>query len=418
MSLPQHRKKTFSTATLGCRVNRYETRALADLLTRHSWHETSPEAAAVLIVNVCAVTQKGSRKSRARVHRLLRSPAAEAVYIMGCMTEEDRAHYEALPGVKAVVMPEKREELALLLTGSTAPFQLETFGDRARAYVKVQDGCDQFCTYCIVPHLRGRSRSRPLDEISSEIERLLEKGIPELWLVGTDLGDWNGGDLPSLVEQVAQLIERSPARCRIRLGTLSFASLTDKLLEVVERYSCICPHLHLSLQSGSQTIRRRMGRKTPPGEILQKLTKWKEAIPELFLSADVMVGFPGETEDDFRATCTLCCDAGLVRLHVFPYSVRSGTRAAGFPCQVPLSVRKKRVRELKSLEAALFAAFIRKRLGSTVDVIVEKNGENGYGVSAEYIQVHFAAEGCIKGAYVTVRIDALESGAVQGTIVQ
>ncbi len=406
----------FAVVTLGCRVNQYECRAVADALRRQGWREVDVAQAAHVVVNACAVTGKASRKTRRMVYHLCRVRKDRRVYVMGCVTVQDRAAMLALPQVRAFVPPEKREEIVEILTGSRGPkpaLWLDSFGRRSRAYVKVQDGCDRFCTYCIVPHLRGRSRSRPAEEVEREMDGLLAGGINELWLVGTDLPSWGNGRLPDLLDRVAGTVARRGAR--LRLGTVSGEAITEELVAVFRRHRAICRHVHLSLQSGSTFIRQRMGRRTLPEEILRRTRLFAATFPGMAFSADVMVGFPGESETDFAATYGLCRRIGFLRLHIFPFSPRPGTRAADLPDRLEAGEIAWRIERLGELARSLRRAYGQRLIGQTVEVIVEKTGrEFAEGVAEQYVKVRFSAAGCRRGDMVRVRITAVEDEVLRG----
>lgn len=393
----------FAVWTLGCRVNQYESRALAEGLTASGWEEVPLARADTVIVNVCAVTAKGSRKSRRQVYKLLRDRPGRQVVVMGCMTRDDEAHYRAQARVAAVVPAQARDTIMTLLTGTDRPLSLTDFGHRTRAYVKVQDGCDRFCSYCIVPFLRGRARHRPQAEVIREIQGLFDRGVPEVWVVGTDLAAWNGGDLPVLLRAAGKAAR---GQGRVRIGTVPLESLDEKLLAVMEEEDGLCRHLHLSLQSGAREIRRRMGRRTPPDAILRQTALFKEALPGLGLTCDVMVGFPGETEAHFQETRALCREVGFHRMHVFPYSDRPGTRAAGMADKVPHPVKRARCDALNELGQALFDAFTAPLMGRTLSVVVEEAEETECrGVSDEYLRVCFPMqEGGFPGPMTSITI--------------
>ena len=423
--------KTFAVVTFGCRVNHYESRALASVLSRSGWQEVDPKEAETVVVNACAVTVKSSRKTRRVVHRLCRGAPNRLlnrrVYLMGCQTAEDRAAYMALPQVRAVIPPTGRDELLRMLTGHEGEFSiggedrgagvLDSFGERTRAYVKVQDGCDRRCSYCIVPRLRGRSRSRSAAAVVAEVDGLLDRGVPEIWVVGTDLPDWGGGRLPELLDEIASRLQ---GRGRIRLGTLGIEALTPELLAVMCRYPALCRHFHLSLQSGSGRIRRLMGRRTLPEGIRERVREVKRLFPETSFTADVMVGFPGETEEEFLATYELCRWIGFVKMHVFPYSARPSTRAARLPEQVTPPVAQERSARLRTLEAELREAFSRRLFGSILEVAVEEIGSVAGGMAAQYLRVRFQPSGpgrCRVGELVTVRVHEIREEVLWGELV-
>ena len=406
--------RTFTVRTLGCRVNQYETRAVAEALTRSGWTETGHGEAGVALVNVCAVTGKGSRKARRLVAHLCREAPWRRVYIMGCATPADRAAFLAHAPVRAVVPPVRRDAMVRLLTGGAAACPLTTFRARTRAYVKVQEGCDRFCSYCIVPLLRGRSRSRSAAEIRGEVERLVVGGVPEVWLVGTNLGDWTPGGLPALLEALAPVF--AAGRGRVRLGSLGAECLTDALAEVFTSFPWVCRHVHLSLQSGAPRIRRLMGRRTPPAVVAERAGALRARCPGLTFSADVIVGFPSESDAEFAATCALIEGLEVVKLHVFPFSRRPGTRAAameGVPGDAVIAARTAR---LAALERVGLQTQARTLQGGVLEVVVEKAGPPAEGVAAQYVRVRIGAQGLVPGTRVRVRAQALCGTVLWGEI--
>jgi len=407
--------KTFAVLTLGCRVNQYESRALADLLRSRSWVETDLREAENIVVNACAVTGKGSRKTRRLIHRLCRTRPRRRVFVMGCMTAEDRAALLAFPQVRAVVSPLMREDIVKALTGKPGRLELRGRGPRSRVYLKVQDGCSRKCSYCIVPSLRGPSRSRPLADVLRELDAVLRDGVPEIWIVGTNLSSWGGKRFLEQLGIVARRVKEAGAR--LRLGTVGLDVLTDEFERLLGANSAICRHLHLSLQSGSGRIRRLMGRRTAPEEIRAAIARFKRAFPRLALSADVMVGFPGEGEEDFAATRELCEEAGFMKLHIFPYSPRPGTGAENSAEAVPRSIVFRRCEELARLERELYVDFCRRLLGSVLTVVVEKTVPYAEGRAEEYVRVRFRPEGgeTRPGSVERVKITEFRDGVLWGS---
>ncbi len=406
---------TFAVRTLGCRVNQYESRALADTLARAGWCETGVGAAAHVIVNVCAVTDRGSRKARRSVYQSCRGAPGRRVYVMGCATARDRAAYLALPEVRAVVPPPAREKLVEILTGTEAPLALRSFGARTRAYVKIQDGCSRACTYCIVPLLRGRSASRPAVEIVEECRALLSSGVPEIWLVGTRMEEWGGGTLPALVDRVGALLDGTSNR--VRIGSLGLDALAEDLLASVARRRGICRHFHLSLQSGSERVRRRMGRRLTPDEIRARVRRCREVLADVTFTGDILVGFPGEDTSDFEATYALAREIAFVKMHIFPFSPRPGTRAAEFAPRVPEEVAAERCARLAALGEELFVQEAGKLIGRTLAVVVERAGQVAEGFAEQYVRVRFPARGCRKGDLRHVRAVDLREQALDGEII-
>ena len=404
----------FAVQSLGCRVNQYESRALAGALAGAGWREVAIGDAPHVIVNVCAVTEKGSRKARRLVRRLCRAAPRRRLYVMGCATARDRAAYLALPQVRAVVPPPARDGLARIIAGCAGGAAPRSFGSRTRADVKIQDGCSRRCTYCIVPLLRGPSRSRSADEIAEECRALIAGGVAEIWIVGTHLDEWEGG-LPALLDRIGPLFDGVSAR--VRLGSIGMDALDAPLLAAAARHAGLCRHFHLSLQSGSERIRRRMGRRCGLGEIRARIARCRAALPGVMFTGDILVGFPGEEEEDFAATAALCREIGFLKMHVFPFSPRPGTPAADFAGRPSAAETASRCARLAALERELFAAQAGALVGRILAVVVERAGEVAEGLAAEYVRVRFAPGAVRTGSIVRVGVEDLRQGFLWGAIV-
>ncbi len=398
---------TFALITFGCRVNQYDSRAVAEALFDLGWREVPPPQAEAIVINACGVTAKGSRKVRRRVYSLARTVRGK-IYIMGCVPPEDRSSLLAVPQVAALVPATERERIVQIITGAKTPETLPSVrsaGSRTRGILKVQDGCNRRCTYCIVPSLRGPSRWRPVEAIAREAAHLLERGVPELWLVGTNLPSWGEGRLHELLFALDRVFRGRSGR--LRLGTVSAEALSPELCNALVELPWLCPYLHLSLQSGSDRIRARMGRRLNCAEILRRVQVFRESVPRLTFGADVMVGFPGESEEDFERTRELCRRIGFVKLHVFPFSPRPGTPAASFrPC-VSEHVVQQRVRGLLELEEETWRSCALAMVGETLDLVVEKEGEEAEGLTENYLRVRCCGQSLSKGTLVRVRITGL-----------
>lgn len=423
--------------TLGCKVNQYDTQALSELFAGAGFRVVEPgEPADVYVVNTCAVTAVAERKSRQAVRRAVRRAAGRgAVLVTGCLAQLRGDALARLPGVAAVVGPENRRTLLELaarwVKGAGRPpaawpeggwrgrpprarrpvayeeLPVSSFGARCRAVVKVQDGCDEMCTFCAVPYARGMSRSRAPEAVLDEVRRLVDAGYREVVLSGVHLGaygrDLGGGtDLARLVER----IEGLDGVFRVRLSSLLPTALTDGLVAVWRGSRRLCPHLHLSLQSGDDGVLSAMGRRYTADEVRRRLDRLREAVPDLAVSCDVIVGFPGETERAFQATVRLLEELPVVRLHRFPFSPRPATAAARLgPGPAPPAVRR-RMTALRELEDRLALEFHRTLEGRDVEVLVEHPRAGAV-----------RPEG-VDGHYVRVELEALGPGApAPGTLV-
>ncbi|TWU32953.1 tRNA (N(6)-L-threonylcarbamoyladenosine(37)-C(2))-methylthiotransferase MtaB [Novipirellula artificiosorum] len=368
-------------ATLGCKVNQYETELVRQGLQRIGFTDCSDsERADVCVVNTCTVTAEGDSKSRQIVRRLARQNPQAKIVVMGCYATRAPEEVGALPGVTEVVT-DKREIPDLLSRFGVVdvPTGLDGFSGRHRAYVKVQDGCLLRCSYCIIPYVRPKLESRPLEHIVEEVRRLVDAGHREVVLTGIHLGhygvDWNRNKpkpqwirLTHLLRRLCQL----SGDFRIRLSSIEATEVTRELIAVMKDHGDrIVPHLHLCLQSGSDSVLRRMRRRWGTRMFLDRCRLFREAIDRPAISTDVIVGFPGETEAEFEQTLETCRHAGFSKIHVFPYSQRRGTPAAEMQDQVPKSLRSERVASLGEVERQLRANYFKSLVGSEVELLTE-----------------------------------------------
>jgi threonylcarbamoyladenosine tRNA methylthiotransferase MtaB len=372
--------RTCRLVTLGCKVNQYETQYVKETLEANGYVE-APEGqtADLCVVNTCTVTAEGDAKSRQAVRRLHQAQPKANIVVMGCYATRDPDAVGRLPGVIKVVTDKTRLIEELEPFGVVHSLNgIARFDDHQRAFVKVQDGCLLNCTYCIIPHVRPSLRSRSPEEIVAEVERLVANGYREVVLTGIHLGHY-GIDLSRgrpktdwcrlwhLLERLAAL----PGDFRIRLSSLEAAEARDDLVRVLAEQPRICPHLHLCLQSGSDRILTRMKRRYRSAGFLERCRRIRAALDQPAFSTDVILGFPGETDADFEATCRVVREAGFARLHLFSYSPRQGTEAAGWRDRVPPAVVAERRARLLEIERELSDAYCRSLIGRRLDVLVE-----------------------------------------------
>jgi threonylcarbamoyladenosine tRNA methylthiotransferase MtaB len=372
--------RTCRLLTLGCKVNQYETQYVKELLQANGYVEAAEGSPADLcVVNTCTVTAEGDAKGRQLVRRLHQANPGAALVVMGCYATRDPDTVRRLPGVTHVITDKERLADELAPFGVTVrPAGISRFDGHQRAFVKVQDGCLLNCSYCIIPHVRPTLRSRPPEEIEAEVARLVEGGYREVVLTGIHLGHY-GIDLSRgrpraqwvrlwhLLERLARL----PGDFRIRLSSLEAAEARDDLVRVLANEPRVCPHLHLCLQSGSDRVLALMKRRYTSAGFLERCRRIREALEAPAFSTDVIVGFPGETEEDFAATCRVVREVGLSRVHVFSYSRRAGTEAARWGEAVPPAVVAARWERLRELERGLAGEYYRSLLGRRLDVLVE-----------------------------------------------
>ncbi|MDW7650111.1 MAG: tRNA (N(6)-L-threonylcarbamoyladenosine(37)-C(2))-methylthiotransferase MtaB [Bacillota bacterium] len=422
--------------TLGCKVNQTETAALQHLFER-AGYDVVPfnDAADVYVINTCTVTHLGDRKSRQMIRRARRTNPEAVIVVTGCYAQVAADDVMTIPEVDLVIgthsrdrLPELVKEAATRRLNCVAPLEEKQgfellpavqSGEKTRAFLKVQEGCRQFCSYCIVPYARGPLYSRPPAEAAEEAERLAAQGYTELVLTGVHLGSYGidlSGDV-ALSDLIRRLVPIAGIK-RIRISSIEPTEITPDLVEVFLEHEKVCRHLHIPLQSGDDAILRRMNRKYDAGEFLQ-LVRWlRMQVPLIALTTDVMVGFPGESDEQFAHTLDMVNKSGFSRLHVFKYSPRSGTPAAKFPGQVPYRIKDERSKRLTELGEELAANFRRQFIGQTVPVLFEeKTGDNELtGLTEHYVRVTAQAPETLLGQIVETQITTEHQDGLYGKV--
>ncbi len=426
--------KRVAFLTLGCKVNQYDSDAMRSLFLSRGYVPTEKDAD-IYVINTCSVTSIGDKKSRQLIRRIRREHPGAIIAAAGCYAQLSPSEVEAA-GCDVVVGNQNRacivdyiEEAAAGRAGSHVAdiMQVAEFEnlivtpegeEKTRAFVKVQEGCDNYCTFCIIPYARGRLKSRRPDDAVAEVSLLAEKGYREIVLTGIHLGNYgvdlhDGTRLSTLVRRLLAI----PGISRIRLGSIESVEVSDELIRILRTESRVCRHLHLPIQSGSDAVLARMHRHYRLAEFKKLIETLREKIPGLALTTDLIVGFPGETEALFEETLETLRELRFSGIHVFPYSPRTGTPAAGYPDQVPPAVKKERVHRVEALEKEIAAAYRRAFLGKTVRVLAEEIREGRWeGLSDEYIRVAFTGEGIEKGGLYEVRVTALTEEGLEGLV--
>lgn len=373
--------KRFKIHTLGCRTNQYESEGYRSQLQTLGYEAaTEGEAADLCIVNTCTVTEAAHRQSVNDVKKLIKMGAK--VVVTGCAAEKNP---EAFLGAQVVSNKEKEQLIGRVFPDLEVPeFKINQFEAHTRAFVKVQDGCNSFCTYCIIPYVRGRSRSRPVDDILREVEGLVAHGYKEVVLTGINVGDFT----PSLAELI-RLVDKVPGLKRVRLSSIDPDEVSEDLQEAILSGQNTCPSLHLVLQSGSNIILKRMNRKYTRQIFQEAVDRLRAACPDFTFTTDVIVGFPGETEADHAETLALIQDVQFAKVHMFPYSVRERTRAALYPDKVaPEIISRRKAEVIQAAEEAAYA--LRERfIGKEMEILTE-NGEGGH--TANFLPVLWTGE--------------------------
>lgn len=380
--------------TLGCKVNTYESEYVTSLF-QEKGYEIVPftDICDIYIINTCTVTNTSDSKSRKMINQAIRRNKDACVVAMGCFIEANKDI--EIPGVdillgnkdKSKIVDlveeylEKRQAIRNLYSDLGTDFEdmeIKSFEGRTRAFVKIQDGCENFCTYCIIPFVRGKCRSKDPNLVIKEITSLVENGYQEIVLTGIHTGNY-GVDLELDFASLLERIIRIPNLHRIRISSIEATELNERVLKLLESSKIIADHLHIPLQSGSREIMKAMNRKYQKEDYEQIINNIRKIRPNISISTDVIVGFPGETEELFQESYDFCKQIGYSKIHVFPYSIRTGTAAAKFPNQVDAKIKKERVKKLTDLSNELEKEYMAKFVGQKLEVLVERSID-GYSV--------------------------------------
>ena len=413
------RPVSFSIATFGCKVNQYDSQVMREALRAAGCREGPPRNRTdVVIVNTCTVTHVADAKARRLIRRIARECPGCRIVVTGCGIDRDPAAFERMPGVWAVIpntrKPEIAEVLGLSVGGahrSTVPHEpgwcagISGFEGHTRGFVKIQEGCDAWCTYCIVPAVRGPARSRAAASVVAEVRRLAER-LNEIVLTGIHLGlyrDASGLDLAGLVRRVLDQTDVG----RLRLSSIEVNEITPELVDLIAGSGRVCPHLHVPLQSGSDRVLKRMGRPYTAARFLAVLNKARDRLDRPAVTGDVMVGFPGETEEDFAETVAVCRAAAFGRMHVFPYSARPGTAAARLDGRCRTTVVSDRKQRLANLADGLSLDYGSQFVGETLKVLVETSRDQSgalCGYTPRYLRLLFDGPDSLRGRTIPVRV--------------
>lgn len=370
--------KKFKVITLGCRTNQYESQGYADQLRQMGYDKAQDgESVDLCIVNTCTVTDSADSASRHEIRVLLKDHPTAKIAVTGCMAESAPNTILSIDPRIQIIPNAKKEELIQEVFPEIdhyPEFKIEAFDGHTRAFVKVQDGCNSFCTYCIIPYVRGRSRSRQIADVVSEVEGLIAKGFKEVVITGINVGDFDGGgrlaDLVRAVDQVKGLE-------RLRISSIDPDEVDEDLASSVIDGKTTVPSMHIVLQSGSNVILKRMNRKYTRQIFLETVERMKEKNPDFTVTTDIIVGFPGETDADHAETLDLIQTVKFAKVHMFPYSVRKRTRAALYPNQVPVSLIKQRKQELMRVAEQASFQLRAQFVGRVMQVLLENDEKNG-----------------------------------------
>jgi threonylcarbamoyladenosine tRNA methylthiotransferase MtaB len=430
--------KSFTIVTLGCKVNRYESEAISEQLQNQGWYPADKGAMADLcIVNTCTVTQKAAMQSRQAARKLIRNHPGALEVVTGCYVQIAPDVFSSMPGVHCVVGNAFKDQIARLASrhkhhapvmtivedlSAHRPFQdlpVTKFGNRTRPFLKIQDGCDTFCSYCIVPHARGRSRSLKTEIVIKRTSSLKEHGYSEVVLCGINIGRYGQDLTPATsLSRLMQLIDGPQGVKRLRLSSIEPTELSEELIGQLASSKRICPHLHIPLQSGDDEVLKSMNRPYGSQFYRDLVHHIIGVMPDVAIGVDVMVGFPGETQTAFENTCRLIERLPIAYLHVFPFSMQKKTPAAGFQDLVPPGTMKKRCQHVRAIGETKRRKFYQNAIGSTFEVLVEgkRDRATGYlkGLTKNYIPVLVEGGDELMHQVIQIRLIRIEHGRVFG----
>lgn len=389
-------------STLGCKVNAYESEYVANLF-KEKGYEIVPftDCCDIYIINTCSVTNMADAKSRKMIHQATKRKKDACVVAMGCFIEANKDIQ--IDGVDILIGNKEKSKIVDLVEqflkerkqirnlykdlGTTFEnMEIHAFPSKTRAFVKIQDGCENYCTYCIIPYVRGKCRSKDPDNVIDEIQSLTENGYKEIVLTGIHTGNY-GRDLDTDFADLLERIVKLPNLYRIRISSIEITELNPHVLKILKETEKIANHLHVPLQSGSEEIMKKMNRKYKKQEYREKIEEIRKIRPDISISTDVIVGFPGETEELFEESYNFCKEMAFSKIHVFPYSMRKGTAAAKFPNQVDSAIKKERVQKLTKLSQELEENYMKKFIGKEVEVLVERVEEESVGHTSNFLLV-------------------------------
>ncbi|KAB2234031.1 tRNA (N(6)-L-threonylcarbamoyladenosine(37)-C(2))-methylthiotransferase MtaB [Staphylococcus epidermidis] len=417
---------TVAFHTLGCKVNHYETEAIWQLFKDANYERVEFETNAdVFVINTCTVTNTGDKKSRQIIRRAIRQNPDAVVCVTGCYAQTSSAEIMEIPGVDIVVGTQDRHKLLdyiqqfqderqpingvgnIMKNRTYEELEVPYFTDRTRASLKIQEGCNNFCTFCIIPWARGLMRSRDPEKVVEQATQLVKSGYKEIVLTGIHTGGY-GQDLKNYnLAQLLRDLDTIEGLERIRISSIEASQLTDEVIDVIGNSNKVVRHLHIPLQSGSDDVLKRMRRKYTMAHFSERLTKLHQALPDLAVTSDVIVGFPGESEDEFQETYDFIVNHHFSELHVFPYSPRIGTPAARMDNQIDEETKNVRVHKLISLSNQLAKEYASKFEDEVLEVIPEEMGEEPHtlvGYADNYMKVRFEGDDSLIGQIVKVKI--------------
>lgn len=427
--------KTVAFHTLGCKVNTYESNAMLKIFNEAGYQEVDfKQVADVYVINTCTVTNTGDSKSRQMIRKAIRKNPKATICVVGCYSQTAPEEIEKIEGVGVVLGTQYRSDIVKyvdehLETGEMVikvdnVMNLRKFEDlnidrfkNTRAFLKIQDGCNNFCTYCIIPYARGRVRSRQKESVLNQAQRLVDNGYVEIVLTGIHTAGY-GEDLDdySFYELLVDLVKIKGLK-QLRISSIETSQISDEIIDLIGSNEIIVDHLHVPLQAGSDATLKRMNRKYTTAEYLEKINKIRSYLPNIAFTTDVIVGFPGETDEEFEETYNFIKQVNYSELHVFPYSPRKNTPAAKMKDQVNDQIKHERANRLLQLSKELNHEFALKQIGKTLKVLFEKrDGEYLIGHAGDYLKVKVKTADNLIGEIVTIKIDKYDE-ILEGRVV-
>ncbi|WP_298565158.1 tRNA (N(6)-L-threonylcarbamoyladenosine(37)-C(2))-methylthiotransferase MtaB [uncultured Phascolarctobacterium sp.] len=432
--------KRIAFYTLGCKVNQADTASMETLFRSHGYTIVDFNGEAdIYVINTCVVTNTGQRKSRQMINRVVRRNPTALVVVTGCYPQTAAEEVKAIAGVDLIIGNQDRAEIVGLVEAAAETQRVDTIdsvrklsantefeelsvgeaSDKTRAFLKIQEGCNQFCTYCIIPFARGPLRSRSLTSIKEETAKLVAAGYKEIVLIGIHLGCYgkeHDGRL-TLFDAVEAALSVEGLQ-RLRLGSLESVEVEPRLLELMEQDKRLCRQLHLPLQAGCDTTLARMHRPYDTRRFAELLGDIRKRIPDIAITTDIIAGFPGETEDEFMSTLAFAENCGFSKMHIFPYSKRKGTPAEKMPNQIPETVKQKRCAQLAEIDHKQQQSFLEQCVGSEAEVLFEQTAADGYieGLTSNYLRVYVQGGAELCGTLRKVRLLKAETGFLVGEL--
>lgn len=435
--MPETQKVAFHT--LGCKVNQHDSAIMAALFQDAGYEVVDfNDLADVYVVNTCTVTHLSDRKSRQMIRHAARENPAATIVVCGCYAQTAKAELEALDEVDLIIGTNERHKVVeavetfrqdhvktAYMADDEELFYYEDLphervSGMTRAYVKIQEGCDQFCAYCAIPYARGPLRSRSEQDTIDEINMLVERGYKEVILTGIHIGAYGRGvkdetcDLTGLCRRILD----ETAIERLRIGSLEGIEVTDALIEMIASDERMAKHLHLPLQSGCDRTLSAMRRPYDTEQFREMMRRIRGKVPNIAITTDLMVGFPGETDEDFKESLVFCNDIAFLAMHIFKYSMRSGTPAAAMPDQIDPQIKERRAKQMADVAQKNKLDYERRFVGQTLRILVEEQTKDGLwtGHSSNYLLVTFPGENIRSGDFVDVKITSAERNRLLGEI--